>query len=438
MENKRNKKTRGYQNAQKEKRSIEELATLISNRVATRYNTITQKNECRWYDIPGEDLPVDLSGVGEFSNMWHDMTDREENTLWAMVSREQNWKSHEVGTLLRSHITPQWNPLKEFILEASDHADFDSDPIADLASHVHVKATHQGQTDEEAQQEFVSYFKRWLVASVVSVFCNDVVNNVILVLIGEQGTYKSTFFQYLLPQELRRYFYVKTDNTVLNKDDRLQLTRNMFVCLEELDAMSNKEQNQLKAMVTMPVIQDRPAYARNFVNLAHVASMCGTGNNESFLNDPTGSRRWLPFLVDHIDDPRSYATDYYKLYAQAFFLYGSSFRYWFTREEIIHLNERNKQFETPSIEEQLISKYYALSDTDYSGTWVNAATILEKINGGIKKPLSVNRVGQVMKKMGFESIRTKHGKSYHVLERKIIDIDEYQKTRPLEDTDQPF
>ena len=438
MENKKIKKTRGYQNAQKEKRSIEELATLISNRVATRYNTITQKNECRWYDIPGEDLPVDLSGVGEFSNMWHDMTDREENTLWAMVSREQNWKSHEVGILLRSHITPQWNPLKEFILEASDHADFDSDPIADLASHVHVKATHQGQTDEEAQQEFVSYFKRWLVASVASVFCNDVVNNVILVLIGEQGTYKSTFFQYLLPPELRRYFYVKTDNTVLNKDDRLQLTRNMFVCLEELDAMSNKEQNQLKAMVTMPVIQDRPAYARNFVNLAHVASLCGTGNNENFLNDPTGSRRWLPFLVDHIDDPRSYATDYYKLYAQAFFLYGSSFRYWFTREEIIHLNERNKQFETPSIEEQLISKYYALSDTDYSGTWVNAATILEKINGGIKKPLSVNRVGQVMKKMGFESIRTKHGKSYHVLERKIIDIDEYQKTRPLEDTDQPF
>jgi len=422
----------------KQELSVADLEELIRNRVSTRYNVITGKNECRWFEIPGEELPVDVSGTGEFSSEWHDMTDREENSLWTIVNRDGKWRLIDVNTMLRSSMTPQWNPLKEFILEASDHADFDSDPIADLASHVHVKATHPGQTDEEAQQEFVSYFKRWLVASVASVFCNDVVNNVILVLIGEQGTYKSTFFQYLLPPELRRYFYVKTDNTVLNKDDRLQLTRNMFVCLEELDAMSNKEQNQLKAMVTMPVIQDRPAYARNFVNLAHVASLCGTGNNENFLNDPTGSRRWLPFLVDHIDDPRSYATDYYKLYAQAFFLYGSSFRYWFTREEIIHLNERNKQFETPSIEEQLISKYYALTDTDYSGTWVNAATILEKINGGIKKPLSVNRVGQVMKKMGFESIRTKHGKSYHVLERKIIDIDEYQKTRPLEDTDQPF
>ena len=127
-----------------------------------------------------------------------------------------------------------------------------------------------------------------------------------------------------------------------------------------------------------------------------------------------------------------------KLYAQAFFLYGSSFRYWFTREEIIHLNERNKQFETPSIEEQLISKYYALSDTDYSGTWVNAATILEKINGGIKKPLSNVKIGRVMKKMGFESIKTRIGMSYHVVPLKRIDIETVEKQMPVEETDKPF
>ena len=437
MENKKIKKTRGYQNAQKEKRSIEELATLISNRVATRYNTITQKNECRWYDIPGEDLPVDLSGVGEFSNMWHDMTDREENTLWAMVSREQNWKSHEVGILLRSHITPQWNPLKEFILEASVHADFDSDPIADLASHVHVKATHPGQTDEEAQQEFVSYFKRWLVASVASVFCNDVVNNVILVLIGDQGTYKSTFFSYLLPQELRRYFYVKTDNTVLNKDDRIQLSRNMFICLEELDTLSNKEQNQLKAMVTMPVIQDRPAYGRNFVNLPHVASLCGTGNNDKFLNDPSGSRRWLPFLIDHIDDPRTYHIDYMKLYAQAA-ISISGFRYWFTQKEIAALNQRNRAFEAPCTEEQLIMRYYDFPNSSDEGVWLTSTAILEKINAGIKKPLSNVKIGRVMKKMGFESIKTRIGMSYHVVPLKLIDIETVEKQMPVEETDKPF
>ena len=118
-----------------------------------------------------------------------------------------------------------------------------------------------------------------------------------------------------------------------------------------------------------------------------------------------------------------------KLYAQAA-ISISGFRYWFTQKEIAALNQRT--------EEQLIMRYYDFPNSSDEGVWLTSTAILEKINGGIKKPLSVNRVGQVMKKMGFESIRTKHGKSYHVLERKIIDIDEYQKTRPLEDTDQPF
>ena len=436
MENKKIKKTRGYQNAQKEKRSIEELASLISNRVATRYNTITQKNECRWYDIPGENLPVDLSGMGEFSNMWHDMTDREENTLWAMVSREQNWKSHEVGTLLRSHITPQWNPLRSFILEAIVHYDSDRDYIADLARHVHVKPTND-QSDQEAQQEFLEYFQRWFVGAVASVLNDSVVNNVILVLIGDQGTYKSTFFQYLLPQELRRYFYVKTDNTVLNKDDRIQLSRNMFICLEELDTLSNKEQNQLKAMVTMPVIQDRPAYGRNFVNLPHVASLCGTGNNDKFLNDPSGSRRWLPFLIDHIDDPRTYHIDYMKLYAQAA-ISISGFRYWFTQKEIAALNQRNRAFEAPCTEEQLIMRYYDFPNSSDEGVWLTSTAILEKINAGIKKPLSNVKIGRVMKKMGFESIKTRIGMSYHVVPLKLIDIETVEKQMPVEETDKPF
>ena len=126
-----------------------------------------------------------------------------------------------------------------------------------------------------------------------------------------------------------------------------------------------------------------------------------------------------------------------KLYAQAA-ISISGFRYWFTQKEIAALNQRNRAFEAPCTEEQLIMRYYDFPNSSDEGVWLTSTAILEKINGGIKKPLSVNRVGQVMKKMGFESIRTKHGKSYHVLERKIINIDEYQKTRPLEDTDQPF
>ena len=65
----------------------------------------------------------------------------------------------------------------------------------------------------------------------------DVVNNVILVLIGEQGAYKTTWFNYLLPTQLKHYFYTKTNANRMSKDDLLTLTQYALVCCEELDTM---------------------------------------------------------------------------------------------------------------------------------------------------------------------------------------------------------
>lgn len=133
---------------------------------------------------------------------------------------------------------------------------------------------------------------------------DSVVNNVILVLIGEQGSYKTTWFNYLLPPRLKSYFYTKTNANRMTKDDLMTLAQYGLVCCEELDTMSPKDLNQLKAAVTMPSIDERAAYAHYHEHRAHIASFCGTGNNVQFLSDPTGNRRWLPFEVEQITNPR--------------------------------------------------------------------------------------------------------------------------------------
>jgi len=76
----------------------------------------------------------------------------------------------------------------------------------------------------------------------------SVVNNVILVLIGEQGSYKTTWFNHILPPELRSYFYTKTNSNRMGRDDLLTLAQYGLVCCEELDTMRPSELNQLKAM----------------------------------------------------------------------------------------------------------------------------------------------------------------------------------------------
>jgi hypothetical protein len=103
----------------------------------------------------------------------------------------------------------------------------------------------------------------------------------------------------------------------------------------------------------------------------------------------------LPFLIDHIDNPRTYDIDNEKLYSQAFHLAGiGTYQYWFTQDEIKVKNEHNKRFETECIEKQLIMKYYAQPTSSDTGVYLTSSEILEKINGGIKKPLSTVKMGE--------------------------------------------
>ena len=68
----------------------------------------------------------------------------------------------------------------------------------------------------------------------------------------------------------------------MTKDDKISLSEFALICFEEIDNMRPSEMNQFKAMVTMPSINERSAYARNKMHRAHVASFCGTGNNIAF------------------------------------------------------------------------------------------------------------------------------------------------------------
>ena len=111
--------------------------------------------------------------------------------------------------------------------------------------------------DVEEQMLFAEYLTKWLVGMVAGWVDDSVVNNVILVLIGEQGSYKTTWFNYLLPPELRHYFYTKTNASRMGRDDLLTLAQYGLVCCEELDTMRPSELNQLKAAVTMPSIDEQ-------------------------------------------------------------------------------------------------------------------------------------------------------------------------------------
>lgn len=76
------------------------------------------------------------------------------------------------------------------------------------------------------------------------------------------------------------------------------------------------------------------------------------------MSDPTGNRRWLPYEIESILSPREHPFNYEGIYAQAYALYKSDFRYWFTDEEIEKQNRHNRAFEAPRLEQELVDLYF--------------------------------------------------------------------------------
>ena len=391
--------------------TVEEIKSFLDGHISLRFNEITSRVE---YEIPADNTDA---------RRFIPVNDRIVNSLWSQMSTITRVNIQDMYRVIESDYVPVFNPFKAYLnnLCQSVKSVGDRDYIHELAQTVHVKG------GEQEQMLWHLYLKKWLVGMVASWISDDVVNNVILVLIGEQGAYKTTWFNYLLPPPLKQYFYTKTNANRMSKDDILTLAQYALVCCEELDTMRPAELNQLKAAVTMPSIDERAAYAHYHEHRKHIASFCGTGNNTQFLSDPTGNRRWLPFEVESIVSPRDHPFHYEGIYSQALALYESGFQYWFTKEEIQELNRHNRQFETPHLERELVSLYFRVPKEGENGMFMTSARAIQIIGTGISQKLNPTRVGLSFNELGFQRVRYHGIRGYLVIQRTAEEMQAYQK-----------
>ena len=382
--------------------TVEDIQQFLSERVMLRFNVVTRRVEVHWLTDFGDAPP----GLDD----WEPLTDRLVNSLWVELSQQKPVRVQDIYRVIESDYVAEYNPFA-FYLERLPPWNGNEDHILGLSLSVNVKG------DNDEQFLFAEYLKKWLVGMVAGWVNPQVVNNVILVLIGPQGAYKTTWFNYLLPPELRRYFYTKTNASRMSKDDLLVLAQYGLVCCEELDTMRPSELNQLKAAVTMLSVDERAAYARYHEHRPHIASFCGTGNSLQFLSDPTGNRRWLPFEVDSIEPPHDNPLDYQAIFSQAYTLYRQGFRYWFSQPEIERLAVHNQQFETANLELELVAQYFRKPQGNEPSEFISAAMALQIIGANITQKLSKDMVSRAFTKLGFQSRRTSNFRGYVAVRR---------------------
>ena len=408
------------------KATVEEMEEFINGYMKFRMNMLTHQIETQLIADAYTDRP-EASACH-----WQRLTDHIENSLWcAMQHHGMAVNLNELHTLLGSDFVKEYHPLKEY-LDGLPPWDGETDYIDRLAAMVHVKESPHSPLQQDKSRErndlsetpvrFADILKRWMVSMIAAALDETVVNQVILTLIGRQGSYKTSFMQHILPPVLSEYYTTKSNSSRMTKDDLFTMTENLVINLEEIDTMPPSELNQLKAMVTQRYVDERRAYGRNKVHLPHVASFVATGNNLQFLTDDTGNRRWLPFEVEDIDSPWEADIPYEGIYSQTYALYQDvNFRYWFTDKEIQQLRGHVQQFEVPRPEYELLLTYYRKPVGLERGVYTTSSQIIGRF-GNTSLRLSLQKVGRAMRELGFRQVKASNANYWVVVERTTEEV----------------
>ncbi len=368
---------------------------------------------------------------------WRNLTDKDINTMVCQCVMEKgvNISTNEMWTALKSDMVPAVHPLRAWLDGLIPYTADQPDWIDFVASQVKVKPSGEEAKGDKARGEELwrACFKKWFVAMVASWMKDEVVNHTVLVLVGRQGIFKTTWLDNLIPPELRAYSSKLPLSGQISKDDRLRLCENGMLNIDELDAMCGREMNIVKSLLTSTDVNERAAYGRLKERRARLASFCASTNKREFLTDITGNRRWLPFEVESIQNPFHTIIPYERLYAQAKALVEEGiFSYWFDMEEMEVLEAHNEEFRALENEEELLKVYFAVPASDsMNAKFLTTAEISEKLisAGNIKRPMSLSRLGMILGQHGFIASRqgTPARRGWIVYERDSEEINAERK-----------
>jgi hypothetical protein len=284
---------------------IDRLELFLSTRYVFRHNMVSGKLEFQYFG----------------KKKWNVMNDFIENSMLRECLKGRiRTNLSSLRNLLYSDFCELFNPFEDYFFNLPTY-DENTDYITELANTITT-------TKQDLWQQC---FKKWLVAMVGCVLDDKVINHTVIVFSGKQGLGKTTWVEKLVPKPLKEYLFSGTINPN-NKDTLVQLAECMLINLDELENLNRSEIGSLKEIITKTQIRMRKAYGHNNETMPRRASFAGSVNTAQFLNDSTGSRRFLCFELEGIK--YQHDVDINMAFSQALFLFKSGFRFWFDQEEI--------------------------------------------------------------------------------------------------------
>ncbi|WP_287917823.1 VapE domain-containing protein [Comamonas sp.] len=280
------------------------------------FNELTNSIQCRkawpWpHARPGEIKGVDGLLLGKY------LTD-----YYSLPSVSQAALQEGVQTVAH---TERFHPIREKLvgLKWDDKARIDNWLIFVL-----------GETPDSlnpALREYLSLVGRfWLLGMVWRVMEPGCKFDYCPVLEGVGGLRKSTLVEVLCGKD---YFSDTPFDMSRGKEAQEQVQGIWLYEIAELSALSKGDVNAIKAFISSKVDKYRPAYGATVESYPRQCVLVGTTNDDQYLRDRTGNRRFWPVPVRHQINTEWVQKYRDQLFAEAFALYQQGVAYTPTAEQ---------------------------------------------------------------------------------------------------------
>ena len=241
--------------------------------------------------------------------------------------------------------------------------------------------------------------KRWMISAVARVMRPGCKADSVMILEGGQGEGKSTAMSILGGD-----WFMDTPFALGDKDGFQAIRGKWIIELGELDSFNKAESTKAKQFFSASTDTYRESYGRRTNDVPRQCVFVGTTNQDEYLKDATGNRRYWPVACTKVDldllrDMRD------QLWAEAMFCYKADEIWWVNRDETAMFSEaQDERFVVDEWEGPILNwlEESQIGETT-SGSEVLASAL--KLDFGHWGKPEQMRVGAIMHRLGWRRVR---------------------------------
>jgi predicted P-loop ATPase len=242
--------------------------------------------------------------------------------------------------------------------------------------------------------------RKFLIASVARALDPGCQVDTTLILEGGQGVGKSTLIRKLFGDDWTQASRID----IGDKDGAIALRGKWAVEFAELESFRGRDARSLKAFLTLTRDSYRPPYGRGTVTFPRQCVFIGTTNDEQYLVDDTGNRRFWPVTVGEID---TQGIEQYRdqLWAEAVDAYLQGETHWLEGNDIKEAATEQEQRRIEDPWEPIV----AAGLGDRPVTTHHVLGIILGVETAKQTRGDQMRVGAILKTLGLKRVRVTRG-----------------------------